>query len=150
MALAKPTARVRRGGHVHELPAERLRAAWTQASLDFGREREVAEQITRVRDVVAAAVPTRFYAALVDGEPVSWCELYEEDGVAQIEAVMTLEGDRGRGHSTAVVSAAIEDALARGAGLVFLVADADDWPKELYRRLGFVDGPVLPRFRLEI
>jgi ribosomal protein S18 acetylase RimI-like enzyme len=150
MALDEPTARVARGAHVHEVPAERLRAAWTQSSLDFGREPAVAEQITRVRDVVAAAVPTRFYAAFMDGAPISWCELYEETGIAQIEAVMTLETHRGRGHSTAVVSAAIEDALARGAELVFLVADADDWPKELYRRLGFVDGPILPRFRLEI
>jgi hypothetical protein len=35
------------------------------------------------------------------------------------------------------VLAAIEAARADGAEFVFLVADLEDWPKELYRRLGF-------------
>jgi hypothetical protein len=32
---------------------------------------------------------------------------------------------------------AVEEALAAGHELVFLVADDDDWPKDLYARLGF-------------
>jgi ribosomal protein S18 acetylase RimI-like enzyme len=44
---------------------------------------------------------------------------------------------RGRGYASAVVLRAVEEARADGAELVFLVADAEDWPKELYRRLGF-------------
>jgi hypothetical protein len=36
-----------------------------------------------------------------------------------------------------VVLAAIAAARRDGAEFVFLVADYEDWPKELYRRLGF-------------
>ena len=32
---------------------------------------------------------------------------------------------------------ALDSARAAGCDLVFLEADADDWPKELYARLGF-------------
>ena len=44
-----------------------------------------------------------------------------------------------RGYATAVILRAIEQARAAGADFVFLVADAEDWPKELYRKLGFDD-----------
>jgi hypothetical protein len=37
---------------------------------------------------------------------------------------------------------AAEEARLAGAEFVFLVADDDDWPKELYRRLGF--DPLAP------
>ena len=44
---------------------------------------------------------------------------------------------RNRGHASAVVLRAAGEARAAGADLVFLWCDANDWPKELYRRLGF-------------
>ena len=34
---------------------------------------------------------------------------------------------------------ALQEARRAGCDLAFLVADADDWPKDLYRRLGFDD-----------
>jgi len=55
----------------------------------------------------------------------------------EVEDVGTLPEHRGRGYATAVVLAAIAAARADGAEFVFLVADLDDWPKELYRKLGF-------------
>jgi predicted N-acetyltransferase YhbS len=51
--------------------------------------------------------------------------------------VNTLEEHRGRGVGRAVVLAAAAAARASGADLVFLDADADDWPRLLYGRLGF-------------
>ena len=36
-----------------------------------------------------------------------------------------------------MVSAAVDAAVAAGHELVFLVADADDWPRDLYAKLGF-------------
>jgi hypothetical protein len=36
-----------------------------------------------------------------------------------------------------VIQRAVNEALATGHDFVFLTADADDWPKELYNRLGF-------------
>jgi ribosomal protein S18 acetylase RimI-like enzyme len=56
---------------------------------------------------------------------------------AQVEDVGTLPEHRGKGYATAVILGAIEQARASGADFVFLVADAADRPKELYRKLGF-------------
>ena len=44
---------------------------------------------------------------------------------------------RRRGLARAVVRAALRSALGAGHDLVFLVADEADWPKELYREIGF-------------
>ncbi|MGZ8571831.1 MAG: GNAT family N-acetyltransferase, partial [Actinomycetota bacterium] len=51
--------------------------------------------------------------------------------------VNTLEEARGRGLARAVVLAAADEARGQGADPVFLIADAADWPKELYGKLGF-------------
>ena len=61
-------------------------------------------------------------------------ELWRPEG-----AFESLEGYRGRGFGRAVVLAASDAARAAGADLVFLVAVDEDWPKELYGKLGF-DG----------
>ena len=51
---------------------------------------------------------------------------------------------RGRGLASAVVLRAVEEAVASGHDFVFLIADDEDWPKELYARLGFeADRPHL-------
>ena len=55
---------------------------------------------------------------------------------------------RGNGYATAVVLRAAREARAEGADLVFLVADGDDWPKELYRKLGFDTVGRLTKFFL--
>jgi hypothetical protein len=34
---------------------------------------------------------------------------------------------------------ALEEARAMGHDFIFLVADSRDWPKDMYRRLGFDD-----------
>jgi len=54
-----------------------------------------------------------------------------------VEDVATLEEHRGQGYASAVVMRAVREAQAAGADLIFLVADDEDWPKELYERLGF-------------
>src|SRR5207249_2284686 len=72
-----------------------------------------------------------------NGAPVASCELYSDGRVAQVESVGTLSEHRGKGHASAVVARAVETARAEGHELVFLLADEDDWPKELYGKLGF-------------
>lgn len=79
----------------------------------------------------------RGFAAYVDGEIASVCELYSDGVTAQIEDVSTLENHRSKGLATATVLRALHEADAWGHEMVFLVADADDWPKELYTKLGF-------------
>jgi ribosomal protein S18 acetylase RimI-like enzyme len=50
---------------------------------------------------------------------------------------MTLEPFRGRGLAKAVVTRALVESGAAGNDFTFLVAEAEDWPKQLYRKLGF-------------
>jgi GNAT superfamily N-acetyltransferase len=66
--------------------------------------------------------------------------MYRQGHEAQIEAVETLEEHRGRGLATAFVLAAARAAQEAGATWIFLWADAEDWPRQWYRRLGFVEG----------
>lgn len=54
-----------------------------------------------------------------------------------LEDVATLAAHRNRGLARAVVLRAVEEAQMAGADLVFLVADENDWPKGLHRRLRF-------------
>ena len=103
----------------------------------YGREDATVRQIIEMRRVVARAVPTRHYGAPDSGAPKSFCDLYSKDGIGQIEDVATLETYRGRGLATAVVAKALEESLAAGNDITFLTADDDDWPKDLYGKLGF-------------
>ena len=104
----------------------------------------LSQLLDRGKRRIIAAVPTRFFAAFVDGRIAAYCELRSDGGVAQIEDVNTLAEFRGRGLGRAVVQAALDEASRTGE-LVFLEALADDWPKELYAKLGFdvVDERVL-------
>ena len=98
---------------------------------------EIAAQLNEAKRRIAAAVPTRFFAVMVGDEIAGYCELRERDGVAQIEDVEVLERFRGRGLGRAIVQHALDEGL-RSSDVVFLEALADDWPRELYARLGFV------------
>jgi ribosomal protein S18 acetylase RimI-like enzyme len=103
----------------------------------YGTNAEAVRQLTDYHGKLERELGCRFYVARVDGEIAAFCELYGLGSIAQVEDVNTLEGFRGRGLAKAVVSAAVRDARADGADLIFLYADADDWPQHLYARLGF-------------
>jgi len=98
---------------------------------------EVLDQIFAAKTRIGERVTTRFFAVEVDGEVVSYSDLYLDGADAQVEDVGTVPEQRGRGYAKAVVLGAIAEARKAGAEFVCLVADAHDWPKELYRRLGF-------------
>jgi GNAT superfamily N-acetyltransferase len=95
------------------------------------------QEVVAATAVLAAAGNTRFFAVEADGRPVSTGELHSDGRVAEVDDVATLEPYRGRGYASAVVLRAVEEALAAGNELVYLVADDGDWPKQLYGRLGF-------------
>ncbi|MDQ2984611.1 MAG: GNAT family N-acetyltransferase [Actinomycetota bacterium] len=124
---------------VREVDHETLRPLWTEGirSEPFGQDDEVVRQLLEHRAVSEQAVPTRYFAALVDGRVASFCELFSADGVGQIEGVLTLPERRGRGLARSVVLKALEESRAGSNELTFLVAEEDDWPKELYAKLGF-------------
>jgi ribosomal protein S18 acetylase RimI-like enzyme len=98
---------------------------------------EVLDQIFAAKARIGERVTTRFFAVELDGEVVSYSDLYLDGTDAQVEDVGTVPEQRGRGYAKAVVLGAIAEARRAGAEFVCLVADAHDWPKELYRRLGF-------------
>lgn len=98
---------------------------------------EVTRQLVENKRRLGNVVDTRFFAARVDGEVASYCELYSDGSTAQIENVLTLERFRNQGLARATVSRALEEAQDGGHDLIFLIADRDDWPKELYAKLGF-------------
>ena len=110
----------------------------------WARTPGVVSQILAKHELTASLIETRYFGVVIDGRVVSSCELRTEGDVAQIETVETLDAFRRRGLSRAVVSAALE--AARGYDFVFLVADANDWPREFYRRLGFEEVGIESRF----
>ncbi len=98
---------------------------------------EVMEQLFAGKHRIAERLRVRHFAVEVGGKPVSYTDLYQGETEAQIEDVGTLHEHRGHGYATAVVLTAIAEARRDGVEFFCLVADYEDWPKELYRRLGF-------------
>jgi ribosomal protein S18 acetylase RimI-like enzyme len=124
---------------VREVDEPTMRPVWAEAirAEPHGKDESLVQQILEHRRDMAASLPTRLFAAEADGRLVAHAELYSHDGVGQIEDVATLEPYRGRGLARALVLRAAAESRAAGNDLTFLVADADDWPRRLYERLGF-------------
>ncbi len=122
-----------------QVTAEALEPVWAQGirSEPFGDDEDVVAQLVANKRVVMAAIETRFFAARVDGAIGSYCDLYSDGGIGQIEAVMTLEPYRNRGLARATVSRTLAESRETGNDLTFLMADRDDWPRKLYEKLGF-------------
>ncbi|MEW9550941.1 GNAT family N-acetyltransferase [Nonomuraea sp. NPDC050783] len=125
-------------------PAERLglaellpvlRREWRQSLPEAGDE--VVEALARRAEARTAGAETVAFRGVraPGGELAARADLYVHGGVAQIEDVHTAPAHRGRGHARALMGALLAEAA--GAELVFLVADAADWPKDFYARLGF-------------
>jgi len=72
-----------------------------------------------------------------DGRLVAIGKLRADGSTAQVEDVYTVPEARGHGFARALVSRAA--GLARDAGhdLIFISADDNDWPKQLYAQVGF-------------
>lgn len=105
--------------------------------------REVLEHVVRVPPGRAE----RWFGAVRDGALVAYARLWSAGGVAQVEDVVVLAPWRRRGLGRAVVAASTRAALALSSELVFIVADDDDWPKDLYAELGYRPAGRLALFR---
>lgn len=132
---------------VQEVDEAALRPGRTREILaqPWGRP-DVAEQLLDAKVLLGKRAETRFFGVDLDGEIVSWTDLYVAQGVGQIEDVATVESHRGKGYATAVVLRAAEEGRKAGADLIFLVADGEDWPKRFYATLGFDEISSLYRF----
>jgi RimJ/RimL family protein N-acetyltransferase/ribosomal protein S18 acetylase RimI-like enzyme len=96
----------------------------------------ISSLLDDAKRLIMRAVPTRFFAAVADGEIAAYCEVRSDGTVAQIEDVNTLPRFRGRGLGRAVVQHATDEARAAN-DVVYLEALAEDWPRQLYAKLGF-------------
>lgn len=112
----------------------------------YGADKETVEQLLLVADMVATRIPTRYFGAGPRGRAVATCALFSRGRSAQIEDVGTFERYRNQGFGRAVVESATAAAYEAGHRFLFLVADAKDWPRHLYARLGFRPVGTYPVF----
>jgi GNAT superfamily N-acetyltransferase len=115
------------------------RREWRDQLPDAGDD--VIEELVGRRVTRLEAAPQVAFLAVRDGtgQIVSRADLYlnPTEGVAQIEDVLTLSAHTGRGYARAIMAEGLQRAQAAGCDLIFVVADADDWPRQLYTRLGY-------------
>ncbi|HUY61249.1 MAG TPA: GNAT family N-acetyltransferase, partial [Candidatus Dormibacteraeota bacterium] len=100
---------------------------------------EAIRQLVERQRATARACTVTHHVVRRAGTVVARCDLYRRGATAQVENVVTEPKWQGRGFARAVVLDAARAATARGCTLVFLIADAADWPQHLYRRCGFQD-----------
>jgi GNAT superfamily N-acetyltransferase len=89
------------------------------------------------------ARPTR---AFVSPDATAMAKLWSDGTVAQVEDVFTHPDGRGQGHARALVSHLATLAASEGHEVVYIVADDDDTPKQLYERLGFAPAHRATRY----
>ncbi len=103
---------------------------------------EAVEQLTARRQARLRGADEVVFLAIrdADGDIVSHADVYLDAarGIAQIEEVMTDPEHQGRGYARALLADGRRRAVEAGCDLLFLEADADDWPRQLYARLGYV------------
>ena len=122
---------------VREVPLDALLDARREATMsEPWADEEIASLLNDAKRLVTGAVATRFFAAFVGGDVAAYCEVRSAHGVAQIEDVNTVTRFRGRGLGRVIVQHALDEAK-RTNDLVYLEALAEDWPRELYAKLGF-------------
>ena len=102
-----------------------------------GADEKTVSELFAADMVQAGVLHPRIFGIVEDGVVVSSARLYSDGATAQVEEVATLPEYRGRGYAKALVIRAVEEALAAEHEFIFLVADAEAWPKKLYARLGF-------------
>jgi GNAT superfamily N-acetyltransferase len=71
------------------------------------------------------------------GKLVAMTKLYSDGITAQVEDVYTVPAWRNRGCARRLITRATDLAQEAGHELVFIEADDNGWPKQLYSRLGF-------------
>jgi predicted GNAT family acetyltransferase len=119
---------------VEEVPYDdviELRVGWHRE--DFPTM-DPANYIAEARDA-AERRGAQILAVRGGGEAVAFAQLEHHEGSAEISQVYVHPDHRGRGLGTAITCAAIH--AGAGADDLWIIADDEGRPKELYARLGF-------------
>jgi GNAT superfamily N-acetyltransferase len=113
---------------------------------DRGGHSAVGEALTATliagQDAIRASTRARCFGAGIGGAVSASCTLFferpaGEGGIAMIDEVGTLTAHRRQGLGRAVVAAALAAAREAGCAPILVPADAEDWPRGLYERMGF-------------
>lgn len=112
-----------------------LMAEWLKE--EYGGDVEAtAAQLLALEERRVKVVGDRWFVAPADA-PASACCLLSDGEIGQVEEVGTLRSARGRSLAQSVVLTALAESRSAGHQLTFLAADADDWPRLMYEKLGF-------------
>jgi ribosomal protein S18 acetylase RimI-like enzyme len=143
---ATPSAHTAAATVVEATPAEVV-PTHLAAARDTGLEADVGRQLASRGELMATVVRVRWFTVLAQQRIVARCALIGGNAAtAQIENVYTDPAHRRRGLAGTLVAHAACEARAAGAEVVFLRTDASGSAQGLYRRLGFVEAGLLPRF----
>ncbi len=71
------------------------------------------------------------------GSPVAITKLRRDGSTAWVEDVYTVPEERGKGYARMLVTHATALARSGHHELTFIIADDNDWPKNLYHKIGF-------------
>jgi GNAT superfamily N-acetyltransferase len=151
MALARPPDRQAGAAGVRECDGQlisRLMAQWVSERPSIEPD-EVDQVVEFTRREARARDACELGIVGDDGAAVAMTRMYSDGTTAQLENVYTSPAWRERGYSRALIGRAVELADAAGHELVFLCADDDGWPKQLYAKLGFDPIGQLTRFHRE-
>jgi GNAT superfamily N-acetyltransferase len=119
---------------VREVPYDAiqdLRVAWHE---EESPDQDGSAYLAQAREV-ALSREVRVLAVHEAGAPVAFAQLEQDGAAAEITQVFVHPRFRGGGRGTAMTRAAIQ--AAGDVRDLWIVADDDDRPKELYARLGF-------------
>jgi GNAT superfamily N-acetyltransferase len=128
------------GGRIGDCEIVPVEDEWGWAALrelmlaDAGNESGGEETFTLARRRGDAYT---WYLAIVEGQAVGHFSERTRDGFGYLEDLMVLPEYRMRGIATALVHRCAASARSKGARTVFLPADANDTPKDMYLRMGF-------------
>jgi len=141
MVLARPLDREVDTSAVAEVDPEAglgLMARWAGEEPDLKLTEEDLRQVVEFTRQAWRARRARCLGILgAGGELLAMTSVFSDGDTAQVEDVYTVPEARQRGYARALVTRAVSLARQDGHELTFIAADDDDWPKQLYQRVGF-------------
>jgi GNAT superfamily N-acetyltransferase len=130
---------------VHEVPYDAVLDLRTQWHAEDFPEEESEEFQVAAREV-AMTRDVRVLAVVDEGVPIGFAQLESAGEGAEVSQVYVHPDHRGHGRGTAITRAAIES--AGEVRDLWIAADDEDRPKELYGRLGFRSAWTMMEFLL--
>lgn len=88
-------------------------------------------------EVYLSKMPLDSYICYYNKTPIGNCDLFCYNGTAKIEDFAVLPEYQRQGIGTTILKHMIDTALTKGAKIIYLTADEDDSPKEMYLKMGF-------------